>query len=641
MYKIRIVMVIMLMTLLLSGCSTQYSQFTARAQSGLLDLEQYHLTEDVISLDGEWEFYWNQLLEPGQINQGVLSSMVTFPSSWNKYQLEGEKVPGFGYATYRLRFLTTEDQILALKIPKVRTAYKLWINGEEIADAGVVGESIDTMTPQYKPQIVSFQSQSGENEIVIQMSNYHMQSGGLLSSILIGSEEALLSMRYKGLAYELFIFGALSMMGVYHLVLFFFRRKDKTALYFGIFGVLVAIRTLFIGESFAFFAFPDLSFAIARKMQTLTYYLGTPIIFLFFREMFPVYFHEKVARITLLIGSIYILVVIVTPVRIYTAFNSIFQIGSIFLMGYIVLSLNRVAKNREKNSVLIILGGFALIFTGLMDIITLSPWISNGWPALLKELIKGEGNSSTGQLIFTILYSLLIAKKFTDSLEYKTIMGEKLTEMNSRLDELVLQRTKELTEANRQVEIQNMELAQVNEELQRLSLKDPLTGLWNRRQYNKRISLEWQRCIELQKSISLLFIDVDFFKNYNDFYGHSAGDDCLVKISKALKDSLPHPSNMVVRYGGEEFIVLLNETMLEEALKTARKILDEITYLEIPHERSTISKIITVSIGVATVLPDLKSGPEYLLKSADQALYRAKNSGRNRVCHADEMACNE
>ena len=98
---------------------------------------------------------------------------------------------------------------------------------------------------------------------------------------------------------------------------------------------------------------------------------------------------------------------------------------------------------------------------------------------------------------------------------------------------------------------------------------------------------------------------------------------------------------MVVRYGGEEFIVLLNETMLEEALKTARKILDEITYLEIPHERSTISKIITVSIGVATVLPDLKSGPEYLLKSADQALYRAKNSGRNRVCHADEMACNE
>lgn len=310
-------------------------------------------------------------------------------------------------------------------------------------------------------------------------------------------------------------------------------------------------------------------------------------------------------------------------------------------MGYIVLSLNRVAKNREKNSVLIILGGFALIFTGLMDIISLSPWISNGWPALLKELIKGEGNSSTGQLIFTILYSLLIAKKFTDSLEYKTIMGEKLTEMNSRLDELVLQRTEALTESNKQVETQNLELAQINEELLRLSLRDPLTGLWNRRQYNKRINYEWQRCIEFQKSISLLFIDVDFFKNYNDFYGHSAGDECLIKISKALKDSMSHPSNMVVRYGGEEFIVLLNETVLEEALKIATKLLEEIALLKIPHERSSISDSITVSIGVATILPAPEFAPEYLVKIADQALYRAKNSGRNRVCYADEQACNE
>ena len=635
MYKFRIVTLLLLLTVFLCGCSTQYSQFPSRAQSGLLDLEQYQLTDRIVPLDGEWEFYWNQLLEPAKISQGELSAMVTFPSSWNKYQLDGEKVSGFGYATYRLRFQTTQEAILALKIPKVRTAYTLWMNGEEIADAGVVGVSNDTMTPQYKPQIVSFQSQTGENEIVIQMSNFHMQSGGLLSSILLGSEEALLALRYQGLAFELFICGALGMMGIYHLALFLFRRKDKSALFFGIFGILVAIRTLFIGESFAFFAFPELSFVIARKMQTLTYYLGTPIIFLFFREMFPTFFHEKIARITLLVGGIYTVTVIVTPVRIYTAFNSIFQIGSIFLMGYIFLALIRVVRDREKNSALIFLGGLSLLVTGLMDIITLSPWISNGWPALLKELIKGEGNSSTGQLIFTILYSLLIAKKFTDSLEYKTVMSEKLTEINSQLDELVLQRTEALTEANKQVEFQNLKLAQVNEELQRLSLKDPLTGLWNRRHYSKSVNLEWQRCIELQKSISLLFIDVDFFKNYNDYYGHSAGDDCLIKIAEVLKNTLEHPSDMAVRYGGEEFIVLLKETEREEALRTVGKILDEIASCKIPHERSAISDTITVSIGVATVLPDYKSDPEYLLKAADQALYRAKNAGRNQICSAD------
>lgn len=634
MYKIRVVMIVIFMTLFVSGCTTQYSQSMTRAQSGLIDLEQYQLTDMIVPLDGEWEFYWNQLLEPSQISQGELSSMVVFPSSWNKYKLDGEKVPGFGYATYRLRFRTAESRILSLKIPKVRTAYTLWINGYKIAGAGLVGTSIDTMIPQYKPEIVSFQSQTGENEIVIQMSNYHMQSGGLLNSILLGSEEALLSSRYKGLAYELFIFGALSMMGIYHLALFFFHREDKSALYFGVFGVLIAIRTLFIGESFAFFAFPDLSFSITRKIQTLTFYLGIPISFLFFKEMLPAYFHKNVAKITLIVGSIYIFAVIATPIRIYTAFNSIFQIASLLLMGYIFITLIRVAVNREKNSGLIVFGGLILILTGLMDVITLSPWISKRWPIMLKQVFTGEGNSSSGLLIFTILYSLLIAKKFTDSLKYQTIMSKELTEVNSRLDELVLQRTEALTEANKQVESQNLELAQVNEELQRLSLKDPLTGLWNRRQYNKSVSLGWQRSIEYQKPISLLFIDVDFFKNYNDFYGHAAGDECLIKLSKALRNSLAHPSNMAVRYGGEEFLILLNETNEEEALKTAVRILEEVTCLNIPHERSSISDRITVSIGVATVLPDLRSDPEHLLKSADQALYQAKNSGRNKICSA-------
>ena len=627
-------MIITFMALALSGCSTQNAQATTLAKAGLINLQQYQLKDMAVTLDGEWEFYWNQLLEPDQIRHEKLSAMVSFPSSWNRYQIDGEKVPGFGYATYRLRFLSAEDQILSLKIPKIRTAYILWVNGEEIAKAGAIGTGSEKMIPQYNPQIVSFLSKEGENEIVIQMSNYHMQSGGLLSSIVLGGEEILLSSRYKGLAYELFVFGALSMAGFYHLALFLFRRKDKSALYFGIFGVLIAFRTLFVGESFAFFAFPELSFSLTRKVQTLTYYLGIPVAFLFFREILPLYFHKIIAKITLIMGLVYTVAVIVTPIRVYTAFNPIYQGASIFLMGYILYTLIRVVGHQEENSALIVLGGVILVISGLMDTITLSSWISNHLPAMLKPMMIGEGNSSVGLLVFTVLYSLLIAKKFTNSLERQTVMGEKLTEINNNLDELVLHRTQALTEANKQVESQNIELAQVNEELQRLSLRDPLTGLWNRRQYNKNVSLEWQRCMDLHKPISLLFIDVDFFKNYNDFYGHTAGDECLIVISKALRSSLIHPSHMAVRHGGEEFLILLSEMALEEALMTAENILNEITQLQIPHERSPISDCITVSIGVATVLPELELGPEHLLKSADKALYQAKNTGRNKICSA-------
>jgi len=632
MYKIRIVMIVIFITLYLSGCSTQYEQITTQAKAGQVDLQQYQLTDMIVSLDGEWEYYWNQLLEPEQISQGKVSAMVNFPSSWNRYQIDDEKVPGFGYATYRLRFFTKEDQILSLKIPKVRTAYKLWMNGNEVAKAGSIGKSSEAMVPQYKPQIVSVLSKKGENEIVIQMSNYYMQSGGLLSSILLGSEEGLLSLRYKGLAYELFIFGALSMSGLYHLTLFFFRKKDRSALYFGIFGILIAVRTLFVGESFAFFAFPELSFNMTRKIQTLTYYLGIPVAFLFFREILPAYFHKIVARVTLMMGLVYTLVVVATPMRIYTAFNPIYQVASVILMGYIFVTLLRVASNREENSRLIVMGGIILILTGLMDTITLSSWINNSLPSIIRQMVKGEENSSAGLLIFTMLYSLLIAKKFTDSLERQTIMGKKLTEINNRLDDLVLQRTQALTEANRQVKSQNLELAQVNEELQKLSLKDPLTGLWNRRQYIKNVNLEWQRCLSLNEPISLLFIDVDFFKNYNDFYGHAAGDECLILIAKALRSVFLHPSHMAVRHGGEEFLILLGETMQEDAMVIAESVLKEIQSLHIPHERSPIHNCITVSIGVATIQPKHELGPEHLLKSADEALYQAKNTGRNKIC---------
>ena len=138
-------MIITFMALALSGCSTQNAQATTLAKAGLINLQQYQLKDMAVTLDGEWEFYWNQLLEPDQIRHEKLSAMVSFPSSWNRYQIDGEKVPGFGYATYRLRFLTAEDQILSLKIPKIRTAYILWVNGEEIAKAGAIGTGSEKM----------------------------------------------------------------------------------------------------------------------------------------------------------------------------------------------------------------------------------------------------------------------------------------------------------------------------------------------------------------------------------------------------------------------------------------------------------------------------------------------------------------
>jgi diguanylate cyclase (GGDEF)-like protein len=633
--KVLLLMIIFMLTFL-GGCSPQNPAIEKKAEQGRLDLSAINIKNEVIPLDGDWAFYWNQFLDPATVDQGVLSGYVLFPSSWNKYEIDNEAIPGAGYATYKLTFVASENQILALKIPKLRTAYKLFINGDLITSAGTLGQSKDTMVPQYLPQIVSFETLAGDNEVVIQMSNFYMSSGGLLNSILLGGESQLLALRYHGLAYELFLCGALMMMGIYHLALFFFRKKDRAPLYFGLFCMLIAIRTLMIGESFLYFAWPDLDFVITRKIQTLTYYLGVPLILMFFRTILPDYFHARLTQIVLILGIAYTAAVILAPTNIYSAINPLYQIWTIFLIVYLLAMLLKIARHKEPNSGLIVLGGLILIATCFIDIITLSPWINDSWPPLLRMIFQGDANSSTGQLIFAGLYSLLLAKTFTESLEHRTIMSEQLSEINDHLDELVAQRTRELTAANQKVEQQNFELELINHELQRLSLRDPLTELWNRRKYDETIGLEWQRCLRQQRPISLLFIDVDYFKNYNDLYGHVAGDATLIKIGTTLRTALSRPTDMVVRYGGEEFIVLLAETGKKEAILNASRLLEKIEALAIPHEGSAVKNCITVSIGVTTLLPDRHSQHQDLVRIADKALYQAKTNGRNQVVYLDD-----
>ncbi|WP_186843658.1 diguanylate cyclase [Acetobacterium tundrae] len=635
-HKILLLIIILMMPFW-GGCSNQISTPHQEAEKGLLDFSQVSLENKVIPLDGEWEFYWNQLLEPGELEQSAMSGYVNFPSSWNKYELNNEQISGGGYATYRLKFISSEKEILALKIPKVRTAYKLWVNGNLIANAGETGKTRDTMTPQYLPQVASFEAQPGENEIVIQISNFFMPCGGLLNSIQLGGEPQILGLRYNGIAYELFLFGALMIIGIYHLALFFFSKKDPAPLYFGLFCLLVAIRTLIVGESFLFFLFPYLNFEIARKIQTLAYCLALPMIVMFFRSVFPHYLHSKIVKMVQFLAVAYAVVVLLTPTNVNTVINPFYQIWSIFLIIYLLTRLIKIVLNKEKNGWLFLLGGLVLASTSLIDIVALSGWINDSWPPLLKMIFQDDDYSSSGQLIFAIANSLLLAKSFSDSLEYKTEMGEKLTAMNDHLDDLVSQRTRELTASNEKVEQQNFELELINHELQKLSLRDPLTELWNRRKYDEAIQLEWLRCLKQQNPIALLFIDVDYFKNYNDQYGHIAGDECLMKIGETLRTSLSRPTDMVVRYGGEEFIVLLSETPKEEAVNIAHWLLKRIDNLAIPHEGSLVKNCVTVSIGVSCMIPTVGSTHEHLVKTADKALYHAKTGGRNRVDYLDEL----
>jgi diguanylate cyclase (GGDEF)-like protein/PAS domain S-box-containing protein len=167
--------------------------------------------------------------------------------------------------------------------------------------------------------------------------------------------------------------------------------------------------------------------------------------------------------------------------------------------------------------------------------------------------------------------------------------------------------------------------------LEDLSNTDGLTGIANRRRFDDALDQEWRRARRLNSSLSLLLIDIDFFKAYNDNYGHLAGDDCLRQVALTLSEAIRRPADTVARYGGEEFVCLLPDTDSRGAAWIARQIHTRIRHAHIPHEYSSVSSHITVSIGLASMTPSPDEEPTELIRKADESLYQAKQAGRNRT----------
>ncbi len=174
------------------------------------------------------------------------------------------------------------------------------------------------------------------------------------------------------------------------------------------------------------------------------------------------------------------------------------------------------------------------------------------------------------------------------------------------------------------------ELEAKNAELERLSSQDGLTGIANRRRFDEFVTKEWMRGARENQPLSLILIDIDHFKPYNDNYGHQGGDDCLRKVARTLASAARRSGDLVARYGGEEFVVVMPGTDAQGAANIADSLRSKIEALNLPHEYSSTADHITISLGVSTMVPTADRKVEDLIEAADQALYEAKESGRNR-----------
>lgn len=206
-----------------------------------------------------------------------------------------------------------------------------------------------------------------------------------------------------------------------------------------------------------------------------------------------------------------------------------------------------------------------------------------------------------------------------------------------RIDKHVFNSTR-ITSMEAQLELMNSELYSTNGKLEmanaklsKLSITDGLTGIYNRRHFDEFLRAEWARCMRRSIPISLIMIDIDFFKLFNDTYGHTIGDDCLKAVAQALDKQANRSVDLVARFGGEEFAIILSETDLAGAVKVSKRARSAIESLGIPHSKSTAAKVVSISIGVASLTPCRLTKPVELITRADKALYFSKRNGRNRI----------
>jgi len=352
------------------------------AVKGVLDLTDWDFKDDgPIDLNGEWEFYWQQHLLPEDFTQKKPSRKTGFinvPGYWKGHEIEGKKLPGIGYATYRLRVaLDTQKDPLAFRTIEISNAYTLYVNGQKVASLGQAGIDLATTVPQQFPQIFDFEPYSNQLELIIQVSNFHHRRGGVWEAIQLGREKDIRFDQEKRLGFDLFLFGSIFLMALYHLGLFILRKKDRSPLYFSAFCFLIALRLLTTGGRYLMLLFPDVGWELMRKLEYLSFYLAVPAIVLFVKSIFPA-FSTRFLRLIEFLGLGFACVVIFTPARLFSHTLNIYEAITVvtLIYGLYIVFTSLVHKNVE--ALILLIGFFILAISTINDMLHVERIIQTG-----------------------------------------------------------------------------------------------------------------------------------------------------------------------------------------------------------------------------------------------------------------------
>ncbi|SEL97480.1 Signal transduction histidine kinase [Paenibacillus sp. cl141a] len=408
-------------------------------QNGELQLEGWDFgTDGSIALNGKWAFYWNQLLDPDDLKQGTfpaVSAYVDMPEYWTNYSVNGRKLPADGYATYRLTIsgLDSEEPI-ALKLRNIYSSYALWVNDTLAASAGIPASTHEASIPKYGPSVVVpvEPDSDGRLTLLVQVANFTYPKGGINNAFELGDAKQLQQEKSVELVRDSLVIGSLLVIAVYHVLLYVLRRNDVTPLYFGLFCMCMAVRTMLVGSRFILEIFPAFSWEWFARVSYLTIYVGELFLISYIYYLFPQFLSRKIWRLTQFFTIFLTLLVLTTDIRVYDHSLIPFQIYSIGLVLYAVYASIQVARQRQEGAVLLILG-FTLIFlTAVNDTLNRNGVLTT--PALLQFGVLG----------FVFLQALLLSMKFSRAFSQVERLSERLLTLDKLKDEFLAKTSHEL-----------------------------------------------------------------------------------------------------------------------------------------------------------------------------------------------------
>lgn len=393
-----------------------------RAVQGCVDLSDWRFTETgTVPLDGEWEFFPDSIVGPRY------PSSFSAPERSGYVRLPDEGLWQYGSATYRLvaRFPEIQEG-LAVKMPEFFSSARVFLNGAEIFSAGTVGLTADTVKPDYRTGVVGIQPVAGDNEIVVQVSNFSERRGGIQRNLVVGTEGAVHTLYMKGLARDLVIFGSLITIGIYHLCLFWLRRKDRSTLWFGLFCAIIAIRSLIYGERFAFALLPSIPWEAFNRIDHLTFYIGIPV----FSAYIALIFKRDISRLAIgvyqILGSAFALFLFFPP-SVYNATVSVYEIITGGYAAYVLFMIFRALARRRESALTTVVGIAVFLCFGVNEI------LHN------MGIVNTFNSLSVGLVLFLFIQAVLLAMRFSKAFDESENLGKTLLSKNESLRRFVPQ----------------------------------------------------------------------------------------------------------------------------------------------------------------------------------------------------------